>query len=121
MEWALLFIVFDLLAICYLLSLSDHVPARTAAEHLRTGALVIDVRTPAEFAASHLPNAVNIPVTGISDLVPIRVKDLNRVLLVYGHIGVRSVLAKQMLVGLGYTNAFNLGSYQRAAQIAAGQ
>ena len=121
MEWAILFIVFDLLAICYLLSLSDKVPAQTAADHLRTGALVIDVRSPAEYAASHLPNAVNIPVTGISDLVPIRVKDPNRVLLLYGQIGVRSVLAKKILADLGYANAFNLGSYHRAAGIAAGR
>jgi len=121
MEWAILFIVFDLLAICFLLSRTDHVPATTAAKHLRNGALIIDVRTPPEFAASHLPNAVNIPVTGIPELVPVRLKDRNRVLLLHGLTGVRSALAMKILHDLGYANAFNLGSYQRAAHIASGR
>jgi len=121
MEWALLFIVFDLLAICYLLSLTDQVPVDAAARHLRKGALLIDVRTPSEFAASHLPNAINIPVTGIPELVPARLRDHDRVLLVHGLTGLRSALAKKMLNKLGYPNAFNLGSYGRAAQITAGR
>jgi phage shock protein E len=119
MEWAILFVVFDLLVICILISRSDRVPAKTAAQHMRKGALIIDVRTPPEFAASHLPNAVNIPVTSIDSLAPIRVKDPNQVLLLHGQIGMRSVLATKRLHELGYSNAFNLGSYERASQIAA--
>lgn len=121
MEWALLFIVFDLIALAILLCSSDRVPVEEAAEHMRKGALLIDVRMPNEFAASHLPNAVNIPVTGIPEFVPIRVRDKNRVLLLHGHIGMRSEIARQMLMELGYANVFNLGSYERAAQVAAEQ
>jgi|HubBroStandDraft_1064217.scaffolds.fasta_scaffold238212_1 phage shock protein E len=121
MEWAILFIAFDLLVLALLLGHSDSVPVEAAADHLRNGALLIDVRMPTEFAASHLPNAVNIPLTGISKLVPIRIKDKSRVLLLHGHIGMRSGIAKLMLVELGYSNAINLGSYHRAAQVASGQ
>src|SRR5579863_2369949 len=118
MEWALLFLAFDLVAICFLLSRTDRVPARTAAQHLRKGALLIDVRTPPEFAASHLPNAVNIPVTGIHELVPARMKDKDRVILLHGLTGFRSAVGKKILSELGYSNVFNVGSYERAAQIA---
>jgi len=121
MEWALLFIVFDLIALAILLCSSERVPVDEAADHLRNGALLIDVRMPTEFAASHLPNAVNIPVTGIPELVPIRVRDKSRVLLLHGHIGMRSEIAKQLLEGLGYANVFNLGSYHRASQITTGR
>ena len=121
MEWAILFIVFDLLALAVLLGNSDRLPAEEAADHLRNGALLIDVRMPSEFAASHLPNAVNIPVTGIHEFVPLRIRDKNRVLLLHGHVGMRSGIATKMLVDLGYSNVFNLGSYHRAAQVAAGQ
>jgi phage shock protein E len=121
MECALLFIVFDLIALALLLGHSDRVPAEAAAEHIRKGALLIDVRMPTEFAASHLPNAVNIPVTGIHSLVPMRIHDKGRVLLLYGQVGMRSSLARRRLEALGYSNAFNLGSFERAAQIAVGK
>jgi phage shock protein E len=119
MEWIFLFIVFDLIAIALLLGHLDRLPAETAAEHLRQGALLIDVRMPPEFAASHLPNAINIPVTGIHSLVPMRVRDKDRVLLLYGQVGMRSSLARRRLEALGYSNAFNLGSLERAAHISA--
>jgi len=118
MEWAILFLIFDILALALLLGHSDRLPAEKAAEYLRKGALVIDVRMPPEFAASHLPNAVNIPFTGIDSLVPMRIQDKDRVLLLYGQVGMRSSLARRRLEALGYANAFNLGSFDRAAQIA---
>jgi phage shock protein E len=121
MEWAILFIVFDLLAICYLLSATDQVATVDAAQHLRKGAILIDVRTPREYAQSHLPNAINIPVTGIHHLVPMRLRDHNRVLLLHGLTGLRSALAKKMLNDLGYDYVYNLGSYGRAAQITTGR
>lgn len=118
MEWFIVFLVIAALTAILLLSQTDQIPARTAVQHLRNGALLIDVRMPPEYAASHLPNAVNIPVTGIRSLVSMRIKDKNRVLLLHGLVGMRSTLAKTMLVALGYSNAYNLGSYERASQIA---
>jgi phage shock protein E len=119
MEWAIIFLAFDFLALAILLGHSDRVSENEAAEHMRKGALVIDVRMPNEYAASHLPNAINIPVTGVAEVVPMRVRDKRRVLLLYGQIGMRSSLARRKLEALGYSNAFNLGSYDRAVQIAA--
>jgi len=120
MEWAILFVVFDLIALALLLSRSDRVPAETAAKHLRDGALVIDVRMPLEYAASHLPNAVNIPVTGIGELVPMRIRNRKQVILLYGQLGLRAEIARRMLTSLGYSNAYNLGSFGRASLITGG-
>ena len=88
-----------------------------ARDYLRSGALVIDVRSPGEFNAGHLPNAVNLPVDEIDITLPGRLKDKNRVLLLYCQSGMRSGMARSRLAGLGYAHAFNLGSYARAARI----
>jgi phage shock protein E len=78
---------------------------------------VIDVRTPSEFSSGHLPSAINIPLYQIETTLPRRVKDKSLVLLLHCQSGIRSGLAKRKLKALGYSNAFNLGSYGRAAEI----
>jgi phage shock protein E len=89
-----------------------------ARDYLRSGALVIDVRSPGEFNAGHLPNAVNLPVDEMDTTLPGRLKDKDRVLLLlYCQSGMRSGMARSRLAGLGYAHAFNLGSYARAARI----
>jgi phage shock protein E len=118
MEWGLIFLLFDLVALALLLGHSDRLPAGLAGEYLRGGALLIDVRSPSEYAASHLPNAVNIPFTGIGQIVSLRIQDRERMILLYGQLGFRSSLARRRLAALGYSHAFNLGSYDRAAKIA---
>ena len=49
------------------------------------------------------------------------VKDKNKVLLLHCTTGIRSNLAKKRLIALGYKNAFNLGSYDRAEKIVSGR
>jgi phage shock protein E len=85
--------------------------------YLKDGALVIDVRSSAEFSSGHLPNAINLPLEEIETALPRRVKDKNKVLLLHCQSGMRSGVAKSRLTGLGYANTFNLGSYARAARI----
>ena len=79
--------------------------------------MVVDVRTPAEFNSGHLSQAVNLPLDEIEGLVPSRVKDKNKVLLLHCQSGVRSGIAKKRLASIGYTNAHNLGSYARSMGI----
>lgn len=97
------------------------VSSADAQAYLRNGALVIDVRTPGEFSSGHLPDAINLPVDGIEFSLPGRVKDKNRVLLLHCQSGMRSGVARKKLIAIGYTNAVNLGSYSRAAQIVNGK
>jgi len=86
-------------------------------EFLKNGALVIDVRSVAEFTSGHLPQALNLPLDEIEILLPRSVKDKNQVLLLHCQSGMRSGVAKTRLKTLGYANVFNLGSYARAAHI----
>jgi len=89
----------------------------TARAYLESGALVIDVRSPGEFASGHLRSAINIPLPEIEAAVPRRVKDRSKVLLLHCQSGMRSGVACKKLKRLGYVNTFNLGSYSRASQL----
>jgi phage shock protein E len=88
--------------------------------YLKSGALVIDVRSASEFSSGHLPNAINLPLGEIESSLPRRVQDKSQVLLLHCHSGMRSGVARKKLIAIGYSNAFNLGSYGRAAQIVKG-
>ena len=51
-------------------------------------------------------------------MIGARVTDKNQVLLLHCHSGARSGMARKRLIELGYTQAYNLGSYERAARVA---
>lgn len=88
-----------------------------AEQYLRLGAIVIDVRTRGEFAAGHLPTAINLPLQDIESLLPRRIQDKNKLLLLHCQSGMRSALAVKRLTNMGYTRVYNLGSYTRAEQL----
>ena len=74
-----------------------------------TDYIILDVRTPEEFADKHIPNAVNIPneVIGTEEIVELSDKD--QLILVYCRSGNRSKQASEKLVALGYTNVYEFG------------
>ena len=77
----------------------------------KAGAVVLDVRTPEEFAAGHVPGAKNIPV----DQVAARVGELgppSTPVVVYCRSGKRSAAAIQTLSGLGFQKLWNAGGYE---------
>lgn len=105
------------LALILVLRRAGLISARAAREELKKGALVIDVRTPGEYSAGHLPKAIHIPLDEIETSVPKRVPDKQTVLLLHCQSGVRSGAAKRKLKAMGYVHAFNLGSLARAHRI----
>lgn len=113
--WIIVFVVF--LSVLAFLRVSGQVPVEVAKKLLGEGAVVIDVRTPGEFSTGHLPKAINIPVDLAAVEVPRRIPDKERPILLHCQSGMRSATAQRQLRALGYTRAFNLGSYGRAAQI----
>lgn len=117
MEWA--FIAFiAVFALAYIfLRRSGQIPVKDAHECLRNGALIVDVRTPAEFNTRHLPEAINMSVDEIETTLPPRVPDKRRPILLHCHAGRRSAVAKRKLNAIGYVNAYDLGSYTRAERI----
>jgi phage shock protein E len=117
MNWTIVIIVVTALAVIVLLKRSGQIPAEDARALLRSGALVIDVRSAGEYNSGHVGKAINFPLEEIEWTLPRRVRDKNQALLLHCQSGVRSGLAKKKLNALGYAKAFNLGSYGRAAQI----
>ncbi|MGD0939517.1 MAG: rhodanese-like domain-containing protein [Terracidiphilus sp.] len=117
MNWITILIFATMLVAVILLRRSGLISAADAVDYLQKGAMVVDVRTAGEFAAGHLPNAINLPLNEIESSLPRRVKDKNQVLLLHCQAGGRCAEARKKLIALGYMNVFNLGSYSRAAQI----
>jgi rhodanese-related sulfurtransferase len=121
MTWTSVLIVVALLAILLLVRSGGKVSAKDAREYLRTGAVVIDVRSAGEFTAGHLTKTINIPLSEIETVIARKVKDKNQVLLLHGKSGARSREARRKLNALGYRHSFNMGSYGRAAEILSGR
>ncbi len=71
--------------------------------------LILDVRTPEEFAAGHIPGAINIPneTIGTEEIPALARKD--QTILVYCRSGNRSRQACDKLAALGYTNLLEFG------------
>lgn len=121
MNWTNVLIVVAVAAIFLLMKRSGQLSAKDAREHLKNGALVIDVRTGGEYNAEHLKCAINIPLDEIESALPRRVKDKSQVLLLHCQSGVRSGAAKSKLKALGYAKSYNLGSFARAREIVDGK
>ena len=74
-----------------------------------SGYIILDVRTPEEFAEKHIPNAINVPNETIgTDEIP-ALPDKDQLIMVYCRSGRRSKEAAEKLVKLGYTNIVEFG------------
>lgn len=120
MNWPIVIGVGVVLVAFFVLKRLSLVSAEVVRKHLAEGALVIDVRSSEEFHNRHIPEAINIPLGELHDALPRRVKDKSQVLLLHCLSGGRSAIAKARVKGMGYPNAFNLGSYSRAEQLVGG-
>ena len=74
-----------------------------------SGYIILDVRTPEEFADKHIPCALNIPNETIGTAEIPEVPDKDQLILVYCRSGNRSKQASEMLAALGYTNIVEFG------------
>ena len=68
-------------------------------------AVLLDVRTPEEYAEGHLPGSVNLPLDRIETIAIAP----SRPLFVYCRSGARSARGCKALEKLGFTNVSNLG------------
>jgi phage shock protein E len=70
--------------------------------------VVLDVRTPAEFAAGHVPGARNVShdqlAANLAELAPLRDKDV----VLYCRSGRRTLLAEDVLRKAGFTKLLHL-------------
>jgi phage shock protein E len=76
--------------------------------------LVLDVRTPEEFAAGHLPGAINIPHTELAARVAELEGSRDGDIVVYCRTGKRAAAALDVLEQSGFKRLFHLqGDYTR--------
>ena len=75
-------------------------------------ALILDVRTAAEYESGHIPNAVNLSNEDIQAGKVDSLKDKSQLIMVYCRSGNRSRQAAQKLAELGYTNVVDFGGLQ---------
>ena len=76
---------------------------------IEKGALLVDVRTPEEFAQGHVNASVNIPL----DELPNHLSDFDgkENIIVFCRSGARSGMAKSILNQAGYQNVVNGGPW----------
>ena len=77
---------------------------------VKQGALLLDVRTPAEFAGGHVEGAINIPVQELEARLGDVPAKKDQPVVVYCHSGRRSAAAKQMLEKAGWTKVSDFGA-----------
>ncbi len=70
--------------------------------------IIVDVRSPQEFAENRINSSINIPVYEIEHNAVSYLKNRNSIIIVYCQSGVRSKKACTILEKLGYTNVYNL-------------
>ena len=76
---------------------------------VEAGAVLLDVRSPEEFAAGHIPGATNLPVQQLSE----RTAELGpkqRPLVVYCRSGARSAQAASLLREAGFARVHDMGA-----------
>jgi phage shock protein E len=117
MSWIVLLAVVLMMVAFFLVKHLGQISAKQAKDMLLKGAMVIDVRTAGEFVSGHLPVAVNLPLNEIEADIAHFVRNTDQVMLLHCHSGVRSGIAIKKLKAMGYTNVYNLGSYERATSI----
>lgn len=71
--------------------------------------ILLDVRTPEEFADGHIPGAINISNESIGENDITELPDKEQRIYVYCRSGNRSKQASAKLVNLGYTNVVEIG------------
>lgn len=80
---------------------------------VRSGAVLLDVRSPPEYAERHISGAVNVPVDDLpnrtADVAKLTSDDKNKPIVVYCASGARAARAKTMLLAEGYRQVTNLG------------
>ena len=92
--------------------LPDRDPA-LAHKLVKEGAVLLDVRTPAEYAEHHLEGATNIAVqelpTRLGEVEKLTAGDKKKPIVLYCGSGKRAATAKTQLLEAGYENVTNAG------------
>ena len=74
---------------------------------INTPHMLVDVRTPAEFADGHITAAINVPLQELQQRIAALPTD--KPLMLYCRTGNRSAMALQLLQSAGFQDVYNVG------------
>ena len=77
-------------------------------ERAKTGAILLDVRSPQEYKEGHLQGAISLPEYEIKNNVENKISNRNQEIILYCRSGGRSKKAYNIMRKLGYTNLYTL-------------
>ena len=87
----------------------QHVAASDFSTAMKSpGTIVLDVRTPTEYASGHLPQAQNIDIENSDFATRIAALDTSATYAVYCHSGNRSGVALEQMTAAGFTHVYDL-------------
>lgn len=86
------------------------------ADHIKNGARIIDVRTPAEFASGHISFSENIPLDTIPSKLD-NIKNYDGAIVMVCRSGNRSKQAVNFLKSKGVENIYNGGSWDSVNEL----
>lgn len=85
-------------------------PSVNYSELVQQGAIILDVRSKAEFSGGHIKGAINIPVNVLNNHLG-QLKDKDKTIITCCASGMRSASAKSSLQSHGYKNVYNGGGW----------
>jgi len=85
------------------------------AQLVADGAIILDVRSPGEYASGHIDGSMNIPVDKLAANLN-KLKDKKKPIITCCASGMRSASAKSILVSKGYEVVHNGGSWMSLRQ-----
>ena len=103
------------LTLRFLLGRPSAAKLQAMAQALQRGGLLVDVRSPGEFAGGHLPGAINVPLGSRDPRLHDQPKETPVVL--YCASGSRSAMAARGLRKEGFAEVHNLGSIRNGARL----
>jgi len=80
-----------------------------------SGATIIDVRTPSEYAAGHLQGAINIDVTSSDFATRVGALSKEGTYILYCQSGARASQAASAMTAAGFTHVTNAGGIDAAS------
>ena len=109
------FLIFSTIIIVLAATFSACRVKKSSAVAIKGNAILIDVRSVAEFNEGYLPGAINIPHTEVADKISTIAPDKSTPLYLYCRSGRRVDIAMKALKEIGYTDMTNLGGLNDAA------
>ena len=87
-------------------------PKVNYAQLMEGGAVVLDVRTTAEFERGHIPGAINIPIEVLRDNM-YQLANKQKAVIACCTDGAKSWYAKNLLDSVGYSHVYDAGSWSK--------